>query len=129
LSSASHELLEIDGPAGVDFRRLQLRKQAGLALHERDRFVERRDTFTFELAVEPRAGVETFDLFEREVVCEPRFHRLAFPRHHRRAIGKQLFNVCRAIQRRVVKADQNAVFRDSQILFDVIGMHLQREAV
>ena len=72
------QLLELHVAAGVDLRRLQLGKHAGLAANQRDGFVEGRHLLAGELLVEPRAGVERLDLGEREIVGDPGLARLAF---------------------------------------------------
>jgi len=39
-----------------------------------------------------------------------------------RSIWKNLRDICRSLEREVVQADQNAVFRDLKVLLDIVGL-------
>src|SRR5204863_9935670 len=82
-------------------------------------------------SLEPRPCVEALDFGVREIDGVPASFRRAglFRIANRRAVGEQLFDVCRAAQIRIVQADQHAVFCYLQVLLDVIRSLFDRKLI
>jgi hypothetical protein len=88
-------------------------------------FLPCRHALAGKLRIEPRAGIEALDLREREVRYRPRLLsalRLG-------AVRVDLLDVRRALECQVMQAHEHAVFRDLQILLDVVGALFERELV
>ena len=121
-----HQLLHVEATASVDLGSLRLRIQPGLAFDEIDSLLKRRDAFPFELRVEPRSCVEGLQLLQREIRDVP---GLQVVRSRGAPLWKHLFDVRRALQRQVVQADQDSVFRDLQVLLDEVRSLLDSEPI
>ncbi len=117
----------VDAALTIERRCLELRIEARRGAHRRHGFFPRRDPFTSESGVEPCAGIELFDLGEREVDGQPLLPASCLI--DGRPIGKHLFDVRRPLERLVMQAHEHEVFGDCQILLDVVGVLLQREPI
>ena len=97
----------IDAARAIERRCLELRIESCRRAHRRHGFLPRRDPFTSESGIEPRAGIEPFDLGEREVHGQPLL--AAGRRIDDGAIRKELLDVRRSLERLVVQAHQHEI--------------------
>ena len=89
-----------------------------------DRLAERRDPRPSVLRVEPGAGIQPLDLVQREIFEHPGAGTpdCSGPR----PIGKDGFDVGRALERVVVQADDPAILRQLEIELDEGGALFRR---
>ena len=113
----AQRLVDVDLDAGVERRGLGLQEHAGLAADRVDPLGQGRDPFARELGREPRAGVEAFDLRQREVRDVPR-----------RSVREDLLHVGRPSQRGVVHDDQRAVTGALDVVLDHVGVVTEGQA-
>lgn len=124
-----HQALRVEACRAEAARELELRENTRPSVDDVDGFLEGQHPLAGKLRVEPRPRVELLDLLQREVLDEPPPRRAVRCRDVTVAVREQLAHVGRALERGVVRAHQDAVLRDAEILLHVLGALLDGQPV